>query len=77
MTILQLQELSENQDQYDTVARWDTDQEDPPPDPFLKIYPEEMWREQDPQYFIERIDGPYTILTRANQERIPNDPSEE
>jgi len=68
MPILQLQELSENQDQYDTVARWDTEQQDHPPDPFLKIYPANMWHEQSVQYFLDRIDGPYTILTRANQD---------
>ena len=68
MPILQLQELSENQDQYDTVARWDTEQAEQPPEPFTHIYPEEIWREREPEFFLDRIDGPYTILTRLERE---------
>ena len=68
MPTLLLNELSEDQNRYETVARWDTEQAEQPPEPFTHIYPEEIWREEEIQYFIERIDGPYTILTRANQD---------
>ena len=68
MPILQLQELSENQDRYDTVARWDTERAEQPPEPFTHIYPEEIWREREPEFFLDRIDGPYTILTRLERE---------
>ena len=68
MSTLLLQQLNNERDQYETIAIWDTDQEDHPPDPFLKIYPQEMWHKQSPQYFLERIDGPYTILTQLDRE---------
>jgi hypothetical protein len=68
-TLLLLQELNEDRDHYENVASWDTENQDHPPDPFLKIYPQQVWLDNSPQYFLERIDGPYTILTRLDRER--------
>jgi hypothetical protein len=42
MTILKLKRLDQDANRYQTIASWNPDQEDTPPDPFLKIYPQEM-----------------------------------
>lgn len=68
MTTLLLQELNKDRDQYENVAIWDTDNQDLPPDPFLNIYPEQVLSKHNIQYFLKRIDGPYTIFTQKDQD---------
>ena len=67
-TLLLLQELNEDRDHYENVASWDTENQDHPPDPFLQLYPEQQWIEYSHQYFLDRIDGPYTILSQVEQD---------
>jgi hypothetical protein len=64
---LVLHELADDNGQFESVAEWQPGSGDSIPDDFLKIYPENVWREENPQYFIDRIDGPTTMLTRVEQ----------
>lgn len=72
---LLMQELRNRQDpeerEFKNIAVWQPDSDMELPAEFLQIYPEEMWRERSPEYFMERIDGPYTILAaRPDDEEI-------
>lgn len=48
---------------------WDPESGETPPEEFLGMYSEEEWQNRDPQYFIERIDGPYTMLTEMSDKK--------
>jgi len=74
MPTLLLQRLNDDQDHYETVAQWNTEREDNPPEAFTRIYPEDMWHGHSIQYFLERIDGPYTILSQVEQ--MANNPNQ-
>lgn len=65
---LVLNEMDEEREQFDQTAEWDPNSDDPVPDEFLTLYPIDMWEEKDAQWFIERIDGPYVMLTRVESD---------
>jgi hypothetical protein len=70
MVELLLQRLDREDNQFEDIAEWDTESGESPPEDFTEIYPEEMWVEEDPDYFIARIDGPYTVLTQLDGEQV-------
>jgi hypothetical protein len=65
---LVLNRLDQDAQEFKQTAVWNLDDGEPVPDEFTRIYPEEMWENRPPEYFIERIDGPYSILTRVDDD---------
>lgn len=66
MVTLLLQRLNEEEDNFDNVAEWDTESGEDPPEEFTRIYPADEWHDRDPEWFMARIDGPYTVLTETD-----------
>jgi hypothetical protein len=75
---LVLNELDQDANEYKQRAVWNPDEDEEIPDEFLAIYPEGTWQNRPPEYFIERIDGPYSMLTQVpDDEEVTIEPREE
>ena len=64
LVLEELQNIDDPEErEFVNLAVWNPETDSEVPPELLALYPPEMWEERPPKEFVDRINGPYAMLT--------------